>query len=368
MSPRPALPRVTALLLLRHAAGCGAVLLGLCGLPGGTPLAQAQQPGTVIRQPAATSPTVSQPRFFDLPARAAAPAAAAPAQAQAARPQKALSAAANAPATPEGGLGPDGILCRRETERQERQAGLPRNLLTALSHVESGRWDDAREAKVAWPWTVMAEGRGRYFRTKAEAIAEVRGLQAKGVKNIDVGCMQINLMYHGDAFESLEDAFDPASNVGYAVEFLTNLYEETGAWTRAATRYHSATEVHAVRYSGVLAKEWTRLNRDTDTTLTTAELASGNRPLPVAQPLNGQPLMPRTVMPASRQPILSVKPLFTPAQLASLEQQRQKMEATRAQQEQQRQSAKTFAENWRAQKMQEYLQNRRGPLVQTAAD
>ena len=44
------------------------------------------------------------------------------------------------------------------------------------------------------------------------------------------------------------------------------------------------------------------------------------------------------------------------------------MKATRAQQEQQRQSAKTYAENWRAQKMQEYLQNRRGPLVQTAAD
>ena len=352
--------------LIRQVAGAVVALLTgtvLLSPAGAAPLTNTPQ-AAASRQAVAAAAT--QPRFFDLPARPGAPT---PVQSPPLpRAAPALSAAANAPAAPDGGLGPDGVLCRRETERQERQAGLPRNLLTALSHVESGRWDDAREAKVAWPWTVMAEGRGRYFRTKAEAIAEVRGLQAKGVKNIDVGCMQINLMYHGDAFESLEDAFDPASNVGYAVEFLTNLYEETGAWTRAATRYHSATEVHAVRYSGVLAKEWTRLNRDTDTTLTTAELASGNRPLPVAQPLSGQPLMPRTMMPASRQPILSIKPLFTPAQLASLEQQRQKMEATRAQQEQQRQSAKTYAENWRAQKMQEYLQNRRGPLVQTAAD
>ncbi|GAB3117154.1 transglycosylase SLT domain-containing protein [Novispirillum itersonii] len=349
---RPLRPR-----LIRQATGVAVALLTVAAMLSpatAAPLTNTPQ-AAASRQAVAAAST--QPRFFDLPARPGVPT---PVQSPPLpRAAPALSAAANAPATPDGGLGPDGVLCRRETERQERQAGFPRNLLTALSHVESGRWDDAREAKVAWPWTVMAEGRGRYFRTKAEAISEVRGLQARGVKNIDVGCMQINLMYHGDAFDSLEQAFDPAANVGYAVEFLTNLYEETGAWTRAATRYHSATEVHAIRYSGVLAKEWTRLNRDTGTALTTAELATGNRPvaMPAALPL-----------PAQRQPILSVKPLFTPAQLAALEQQRQKMESLRAQQDQQRQVAKTYAENWRAQKMQEYLQARRGSTVQTAAD
>lgn len=359
MLTRPLRHRPLRPSLIRQAAGAAVVLLAVAAGLAPTPVIAT--PVTSTPQSLATRQAVSaataQPRFFDLPARPTPPAALQAPPLPRAMP--AMSAAANAPATPDGGLGPDGVLCRRETERQERQAGLPRNLLTALSHVESGRWDDAREAKVAWPWTVMAEGRGRYFRTKAEAVSEVRGLQARGVKNIDVGCMQINLMYHGTAFDSLEEAFDPAANVGYAVEFLTNLYEETGAWTRAATRYHSATEVHAVRYSGVLAKEWTRLNRDTGTALSPVELASGNRPVTLAAALPA---------PAPRQPILSVKPLFTPAQLAALNQQRQKMETMRAQQEQQRQTAKAYADSWRAQKMQEYLQARRGPLVQTASD
>jgi soluble lytic murein transglycosylase-like protein len=74
----------------------------------------------------------------------------------------------------------------------------------------------------------------------------VRRLRAKGVENIDVGCMQVNLYYHGDAFETLKQAFDPAANVAYAAEFLLDLREERGSWTRAIGDYHSQTP----RYSG----------------------------------------------------------------------------------------------------------------------
>ena len=34
----------------------------------------------------------------------------------------------------------------------------------------------------------------------------------RGVRQVDVGCMQINLQSHPHAFASLEDAFDPGSN------------------------------------------------------------------------------------------------------------------------------------------------------------
>ncbi|MFA7430008.1 MAG: hypothetical protein WCZ23_07615, partial [Rhodospirillaceae bacterium] len=129
-------------------------------------------------------------------------------------------------AAPAQGLGPDGALCRAQTERQGRLAGMPAHMLTALSHVESGRWDSGRQEKVAWPWTINAAGEGKIFPNKAEAVAEVRRLQAKGVRSIDVGCMQINLFYHGKAFPDLDTAFDPASNVAYAIEFLTNLKTE----------------------------------------------------------------------------------------------------------------------------------------------
>ena len=55
----------------------------------------------------------------------------------------------------------------------------------------------------------MAEGRGRYLPSKEAAIAEVQALKAKGITNIDVGCMQVNLYYHGSNFDDLNEAFDP---------------------------------------------------------------------------------------------------------------------------------------------------------------
>ena len=53
--------------------------------------------------------------------------------------------------------------------------------------------------------------------------------------------MQINLRYHPEAFASLEAAFDPAENLGYAARFLGNLRARYGSWTAAIGRYHSAT-------------------------------------------------------------------------------------------------------------------------------
>src|SRR3546814_15246449 len=71
----------------------------------------------------------------------------------------------------------------------------------------------------------MAEGRGRFLPSKAAAIEEVRRLQARGIRNIDVGCLQVNLHYHPDAFASLETAFDPEANAAYAADFLVRLRE-----------------------------------------------------------------------------------------------------------------------------------------------
>ncbi len=152
-------------------------------------------------------------------------------------------------------------LCVRHIAAAERLLSLPRHLLTAISRTESGRWSSERQAHLAWPWTVMAEGRGRYLPSKAAAVAEVEALKAKGVRNIDVGCMQINLRYHPEAFDSLEQAFDPAFNVAYAAKFLTDLRAETNSWTKAVGRYHSATPIHANRYRGKVFDYWNEEKR-----------------------------------------------------------------------------------------------------------
>ena len=118
---------------------------------------------------------------------------------------------------------------------------IPRHLLGAISLAESGRWDANNRVNVAWPWTVTSGGQGRFYDTKAEAMAEVEILMTEGVSNIDVGCMQVNLYYHGGAFETLEEAFDPRTNATYAAAYLKNMYLITGDWTAAAGYYHSQT-------------------------------------------------------------------------------------------------------------------------------
>ena len=75
---------------------------------------------------------------------------------------------------------------------------VPPQLLAAIGRVESGRRDPVTGVWGAWPWTINAEGSGSYFDTKAEAIQAVQALQARGVRSIDVGCMQVNLMHHPD--------------------------------------------------------------------------------------------------------------------------------------------------------------------------
>ena len=84
-------------------------------------------------------------------------------------------------------------------------------LSSSQAEVESGRANDKGVIR-PWPWTINAEGRGQFFATKLEAIAAVRALQASGVRSIDVGCMQVNLMYHPNAFASLDEAFDAPAN------------------------------------------------------------------------------------------------------------------------------------------------------------
>ena len=147
-----------------------------------------------------------------------------------------------------------GDLCSAAIAAEERRTNIPRHLLGAIALAESGRWDSRRKASVAWPWTIMAEGKGQYFPTKQEAIAAARAVRARGVRNIDIGCMQINMMYHGDAFASIEEAFDPAANVAYAARFLRELHAQVGSWHEAAGRYHSATPEHNQRYKAKIAR------------------------------------------------------------------------------------------------------------------
>jgi soluble lytic murein transglycosylase-like protein len=172
-------------------------------------------------------------------------------------------------------------LCREAIAATEQVRDLPPHLLAAIARTESGRWHQERSESLAWPWTVMAEGEGRFLPTKAAAIETVRALQARGVHNIDVGCMQVNLHYHPEAFETLEAAFDPAVNVAYAADFLTGLRAEARSWTRAVGQYHTREAIRGNGYRAKVFKAWReerhRANRERQAALRAGrEAARGN--------------------------------------------------------------------------------------------
>jgi hypothetical protein len=152
-------------------------------------------------------------------------------------------------------IGP-GEQCRAAIRMAERTAAIPDQLLAAIGRVESGRKDPRTGDVSPWPWTVNAEGQGYIYETKAQAVAAVRAFQSQGIRSIDVGCLQVNLMHHPDAFASLDIAFDPAANAAYAARFLTQLRAQTGDWTRAAAAYHSQTPEIGADYQRKVLAIW----------------------------------------------------------------------------------------------------------------
>jgi hypothetical protein len=157
----------------------------------------------------------------------------------------AATASARAAAPPDW---PGGLCSAAITAAQARHA-VPKGLLFAIGEVESGRIDPATRRITPWPWTVQAQNQGYYFATKEAAIQWVQAAQAKGVVSIDIGCMQVNLMYHPNAFKSLDEAFDPPHNADYAARFLVSLHASTGDWQQAAGLYHSETLALAIPYA-----------------------------------------------------------------------------------------------------------------------
>lgn len=157
--------------------------------------------------------------------------------------------------TREGLASPEPNGCEAYLRYHERRHAIPPGLLQAIAKVESGhKQGDGRVSP--WPWTVNAQGKGYYFATKQAAIAAVQAMQFKGIRSIDVGCMQVNLYHHPQAFKSLDEAFEPAHNIAYAASFLTQLQKEHGSWHRAVAHYHSANPVFHIPYRKTVLALW----------------------------------------------------------------------------------------------------------------
>jgi hypothetical protein len=132
--------------------------------------------------------------------------------------------------------------CVTAIEAAEAKYKLPPHLLDSIAKVESGRPIPSLGRVQPWPWTIDADGQGFFLDSRAAAIAWARlGLQ-RGVRFMDIGCMQVDWQLHPDAFKSLDQAFDPTANADYAARYLSALHEEAhGDWNVAVGWYHSHT-------------------------------------------------------------------------------------------------------------------------------
>lgn len=136
--------------------------------------------------------------------------------------------------------------CDRAAERAARETGVPLDVLRALTRTETGR--AGKTGPEPWPWTVNMEGTGAWFPDLDSALAHVFAHVKQGARSFDIGCFQINHRWHGSAFSSIEEMFQPEANAGYAARFLKALHDELGDWTAAAGAYHSRTPELAERY------------------------------------------------------------------------------------------------------------------------
>ncbi len=151
---------------------------------------------------------------------------------------------------------PASLACEIAGRAAEQAAGLPTNLLLSIGLVESGRADPLSGQVTPWPWTVNVDGTGHYFDNTADAQAFVRLAEASGAGDIDVGCFQISLQHHPNAFATLPEAFNPVRNADYAAAFLTRLKAQTGSWDGAIANYHSALPALGLPYQRQVLAAW----------------------------------------------------------------------------------------------------------------
>lgn len=151
-------------------------------------------------------------------------------------------------------------LCRTAAVNAADKHGIPREVMIAITLVETRTKRGGHSGP--WPWTVNVAGKGRWFDSRAGALLHAQAALERGQNSFDVGCFQLNYRWHGAQFQSIDQMFEPGPSGDYAARFLKSLHAETGDWIKAAGLYHSRTVRHATRYRGLVAATVRALGTD----------------------------------------------------------------------------------------------------------
>lgn len=168
--------------------------------------------------------------------------------------------------------------CEILAEKTAKENGIPFGIMAAIARVEAGyTWPDGQHK--AWPWTANRAGNGAYFGTKDEMIDIVENAILQGEDNIDLGCMQLNLRWHGDHFATLDDMTDPQQNIQYAASFLLELRDIHGSWQGAIQHYHSNDTDRGQDYFDKVNAVYSQIQKGTGTNPSPAPTQSVTAPV-----------------------------------------------------------------------------------------
>lgn len=118
-----------------------------------------------------------------------------------------------------------------------RKASLddPRQL-QAIAFAESGRTNDQGLIE-PWPWALNIEGQALFPTSQDEAVAL---LSAHQDRSVDVGLLQINILWHGHRVADPKALLDPVPNLEIGAAILKEaLASAPGDLTAGIGRYHS---------------------------------------------------------------------------------------------------------------------------------
>ena len=149
----------------------------------------------------------------------------------------------------------DKNICEKKIIEIESQINIPKGLLKAIGLTESGRYIE-KSKRVIWPWTINFKKKSLFFDSKSQMLKFLDNEVKKGNYDLDVGCMQINLKWHGKYFKKISDSIDPKINISYATSFLFKLKSDFNTWTEAIKRYHSSKPSKNTKYHKKVLANW----------------------------------------------------------------------------------------------------------------
>lgn len=124
--------------------------------------------------------------------------------------------------------------CLPHIAQAERHYALPEGLLLAIAMTESGHQG------APYPWALNIGGTPYFPADYQRAARLVRTDHGAPRRDVAIGCMQIHMTYHLDAFGAPEWALHPVYNVWYAAGFLHDLAVRHQSWVSAIGRYHAS--------------------------------------------------------------------------------------------------------------------------------